>query len=1121
MGVIRRVMNIASFDDRDDSNENLFHVEARKLLSNPAQVEVRASLSTLRRRPSPPLRDVDRPRAVWSNTREATPVSVDSMLRPRIDEVKSQMKTEEHAGVMRLRALLAALVVALVSLCAPVGAAYAAANPADIARTLYVSYAEGDADGFKRLWAEGVAPVHLGDLVNEQRVKCITLVMFRADEPRIDADRAEVPVVAALWKTSRINGLVTVWVEHATIGMKREQGQWRIDRWLLKEDQLVERIAATKSVDEARALVRDSDELLDASFYRALRRQSSNLLNHRQYEEYGRLTDALREYAAFTADDGALSTACVLESAVERMGPKPDAAKALASARDAVALADQVGDPDVLASGLLNLAKSYQWRDGNSTSAAPLFERVISLHSRLEDEGLVVRAAFQAAQVQTEHGDYRACFPYIRLADEIATRTNSAIGLYQVEALLGDIYTTEGDFELAIPHLIRARDFAGKVHFDAGYLTELETLARCYLRLGRKQEFRTASDEVLTSSTGTLVGIAAEALNDVALDDLQHGDLEHAATAAEDALSRAGQQPEDAIMARSLETLARVRLAQKRYDDTIHAAERAIVLREKQQTVALFTPWLLEAKAHVALGDRPATYAALRSAVHYGEQERAGLAGSDRQLELFFEPAAAAYVMLVDLLIEDRRYEEAFLVAEKAKARALLDVLGSERSSAEKDMTATELAEEQRLEQKLVEANRSAATNPTDAAEVAKARLDLESFRADVDTRYPRLHGARGAGDLSSISSLAPLLSGGKAALVEFVVSAHHVHLFIVQAGNPPRLTVRTVPIEQPELERLIDQFSKQLASRNAAYRPAAERLYNLLLEPAVDVAGTATLFSIVPDDGLWRVPFETLVDGRGKFAIETRAFHYAPSAAVLLGERSRRMANVHAATGHVFLGFGNPRLAVAALQSDHTERGINFAPIPEAEEEVRAIGSLFGAGASTVYVGAEALESRSKAEAPDYEIVHFATHGVIDDANPMYSHLLLARREGDREDGALEAREMMKMHLTADLVVLSACDTARGGLHAGEGLIGMTWALRGRLPLGGSKRMARRLGHDRGAHGDLLPPLASRPRRRPPLRQSGGSAGSPPGPVARRALPASVLLVAVRADWRGGVGNT
>jgi CHAT domain-containing protein len=240
---------------------------------------------------------------------------------------------------------------------------------------------------------------------------------------------------------------------------------------------------------------------------------------------------------------------------------------------------------------------------------------------------------------------------------------------------------------------------------------------------------------------------------------------------------------------------------------------------------------------------------------------------------------------------------------------------------------------------------------------------------------------------------------------------------------------------------RLVDEFATQLASHNAVYRPAAQRLYDLLLKPAVDVAGAASVFSIVPDDALWRVPFETLIDGQGKFAIESRAFFYAPSAAVLVGGQAHRTAAASVARGRAFLGFGNPRLA-GAPRKGNAEDAVSLATIPESEGEVRTIGRLFGRGTSTVYVGSEALESRSKTEAADYAIVHFATHGVFDDANPMYSHLALARREGDREDGALEAREMMKMHLSADLVVLSACDTARGDVHAGEGLIGMTWAL-------------------------------------------------------------------------------
>jgi CHAT domain-containing protein len=64
----------------------------------------------------------------------------------------------------------------------------------------------------------------------------------------------------------------------------------------------------------------------------------------------------------------------------------------------------------------------------------------------------------------------------------------------------------------------------------------------------------------------------------------------------------------------------------------------------------------------------------------------------------------------------------------------------------------------------------------------------------------------------------------------------------------------------------------------------------------------------------------------------------------------------------------------------------------------------------------------------------------VIEDRNPLYSYVMLAK--SGSEDGFLEAREMLNLDLKAQLVVLSACETARGKTGGGEGLIGMTWAL-------------------------------------------------------------------------------
>jgi CHAT domain-containing protein len=118
-----------------------------------------------------------------------------------------------------------------------------------------------------------------------------------------------------------------------------------------------------------------------------------------------------------------------------------------------------------------------------------------------------------------------------------------------------------------------------------------------------------------------------------------------------------------------------------------------------------------------------------------------------------------------------------------------------------------------------------------------------------------------------------------------------------------------------------------------------------------------------------------------------------------------------------------------------------SFDSLPQAETEVKAIGEIYGAEASTILIGHAAREETFKARASKYPVLHFAAHGVLDDVNPLYSRLLLAT-DSDSEDGFLEAREIMKLDLHADLAVLSACQTARGQVGAGEGLIGMSWAL-------------------------------------------------------------------------------
>ena len=102
----------------------------------------------------------------------------------------------------------------------------------------------------------------------------------------------------------------------------------------------------------------------------------------------------------------------------------------------------------------------------------------------------------------------------------------------------------------------------------------------------------------------------------------------------------------------------------------------------------------------------------------------------------------------------------------------------------------------------------------------------------------------------------------------------------------------------------------------------------------------------------------------------------------------------------------------------------------------------LYGENQSRVATGTAATEELFKAEAGNYRVVHLASHAILEDASPLYSQVLLATQPGGREDGRLEAREIMDLDLHAEMVVLSACETARGEAATGEGITGLLWAM-------------------------------------------------------------------------------
>lgn len=231
------------------------------------------------------------------------------------------------------------------------------------------------------------------------------------------------------------------------------------------------------------------------------------------------------------------------------------------------------------------------------------------------------------------------------------------------------------------------------------------------------------------------------------------------------------------------------------------------------------------------------------------------------------------------------------------------------------------------------------------------------------------------------------------------------------------------------------------LAGQSPTFADTARQLYDLLVKPAEAQLKSKSTVCILPDGILWDLPFQALQPRDDRYLLEDYAISYAPSLGVLKEMLDHRNTSEHLQPS--LLAFGNPRLEnEVATNLKAVYRGEILAPLPEAEAEVKALKEIWKPTPSKIFVGREASKTTFKIEAGKYGVIHLATHGILDDSNPMYSRLVMARVDNDlNDDGLLEAREIMQLDLHADLVVLSACQTARGRIGAGEGMIGMSWA--------------------------------------------------------------------------------
>jgi CHAT domain-containing protein len=320
--------------------------------------------------------------------------------------------------------------------------------------------------------------------------------------------------------------------------------------------------------------------------------------------------------------------------------------------------------------------------------------------------------------------------------------------------------------------------------------------------------------------------------------------------------------------------------------------------------------------------------------------------------------------------------------------------------------------------------------------ELNAVRRELVVFQEKLAAAHPEVPLRAGPAKSLTPGDLNSLVPGTDVAYLEYVVTADNVGLFILKRNQlitDPELKYLELKVKADELRRKVSEFHSALAERQPDYVPLGRELYRLLVEPAVNELQNMGTLCIIPDEFLWTLPFQALTPTRGEYLIQDRSVFYAPSLSVL---KELTLRNRQQSTNTSFVAFGNPVIA----RDEQLKHDLHS--LPESESEVAVVARVGRSRLTKVLVGTRAEEKAFKMLAPQYATIHLATHGVLDNSEPLNSYLLLTRTAGDAEnDGLLQAREIIDLHLDADLAVLSACETGNSTVSPGEGVVGMSWA--------------------------------------------------------------------------------
>ncbi len=853
---------------------------------------------------------------------------------------------------------------------------------------------------------------------------------------------------------------------------------------------------AVKLYEEALPIWRAiSESQWEAALQRRLGRLNIDLTNFRRAKEY--YLQALAKYKEIGdrqgevvvqsgvcesmnyLDEARESVACIdtVIGLYEKLGNRLEQAKARANqagvlnkigeyraallkAQEALPLTQAEGDRVLEAFTLNNIGEIYQSLN-ESQLALDYLERALAIRRNSPDLRRWGLTLGSIAAVYSELGDFVHAQDYYNQSlaklDEAHDRASKAAILQN----LGVLWMRQREPEKAIDALTQAQAIAHEVGNPFTEGRSLVALAEIQLNRGEKDAaYRTVN---------TALEIA-RACGDRITETAAIRKLGNLASSNSDYARASEYYKQSLVNARALGSL----------QEEHHALVNLSRSEQAQNHLTEASDYLTEAIELIESLRAKILRPDLRTSYLASQQEAYELA-MDLRMQMHAAQPRAGHI------------NAAFELSERARARSLLETITEARAGIRRDADPRLLAEESDLADRI----RGKEIQRAQLAASSRGAKQAEALAKEIDlllTEYQSLQGKIRAQNPSyavltqpqplSIAELQSKHLDDRSVLLEFALGDKKSWLWAVSRNEvlgfplPPRLEIEMatrslyelLSARQPHPNESSIQLAARIKAADASLPKELTELSRLLLGPLAgrlnrEWAGKRLL--IVPSGALDYVSFAALPVPNGKrLLLEDHEIVNLPSASVLAAIRQEATGRPKSdGTLAVFadpvFDLKDPRVASAGnrtngpnatlaistvnkdlLRSATSVTRAGFSKLPFSRKEADAIAAYSPPAGLLFATGFKANRPAAiSEELAKYRIIHFATHGLLNNDRPELSGLVLSlvNENGLPQDGFLRMADIYNQHLPADLVVLSACQTALGKEIRGEGLVSLT----------------------------------------------------------------------------------